>query len=233
MKLVLILLSCAATCALQAGVAVDAQTDAPRRICTNEVTFAWDWSWDWIPVNAQTATVVAKMQGGGVAFSNTVSRPVSSVTWRVFDSPTAIVDAAYDVTLSFPCVDKQVASRMVSCELRAASFAPHVRACSTDSLAWRRFELPTAFAYNVDWFPDATNSITYIQWKNQDDPSVPLIGPPSEFYDKCLFKAQGFLPVPKKYLPKATYLASIHEGSTQLAQCEIVCVSPGILIMVY
>ena len=230
MKLVLILLSCAATCALQAGVAVDAQTDAPRRICTNEVAFAWDWSWDWIPVNAQTATVVAKMQGGGVAFSNTVSRPVSSVTWRVFDSPTAIVDAAYDVTLSFPCVDKQVASRTVSCELRAASLAPHVRACGMNSAAWRMFELPTTFAYNANWFSGAT-MITDIQWKNMDDPSVPLISPPSE-YRSYLEKAQGFLPVPKNYLPRATYLASIHENSTRLAQSEISNES-GMMIIVF
>jgi len=230
MRFVLIALVCAATCALRAGVAVDAQTDVPRRICTNEMTLAWDWSWDWIPVNAQAATIVAKMQGGGVVFSNTVARPATSVTWRVFETPSAILDAAYDVTLSFPLAEKLTASRTFSCELRAASFAPHVRACETNSPAWRRFELPTAFAYNANWFPEATNIITYIQWKNLDDPSVPLIRPPSEYIYISLGKAQGFLPVPKDYLPRATYLASIHEMSTRLAQCEISNVT-GVMII--
>lgn len=220
MKLVLIVLSCAVTCALRAGVAVDVQTGVPHRICTNEMTLSWDWSWDWIPVNAQSATVVAKMQEGGVAFSNTVERPATSVTWRVFETPTAIVDAAYDVTLSFPLAGKLTASRTFTCELRAASFAPHVRACSTNSPAWYRFELPASFAYNVNWFPGATNIITYIQWRNLDDPSVPLIGPPRECFG-YLNKALGFLPVPKNHLPRAKYLVSIHEASARLAQCEI------------
>ena len=48
-KFALIVLACAATGALRAGIAVDAQTDVPRRICTNEVTLAWDWNWDWVP----------------------------------------------------------------------------------------------------------------------------------------------------------------------------------------
>ena len=65
MRLALIALTCAATCALRAGIAVDAQTDVPRRICTNEVTLAWDWNWDWVPPGAQAATIVAKIQGGG------------------------------------------------------------------------------------------------------------------------------------------------------------------------
>ena len=63
-KFALIVLTCAATGALRAGIAVDAQTDVPRRICTNEVTFAWDWNWDWVPPGAQSATIVAKTQGG-------------------------------------------------------------------------------------------------------------------------------------------------------------------------
>jgi hypothetical protein len=106
------------------------------------------------------------MQGGGV-FSNTVARPATSVTWRVFETPSAIVDAAYDVTLSFPLTEKLTASRTFSCELRTASFAPHVRACETNSAAWRKFELPTAFAYNANWFPGVT-TITYIQWKSRN-----------------------------------------------------------------
>ena len=225
MRLVLIALACAATCALRAGIAVDAQTDAPRRICTNEMTLAWDWSWDWIPVNAQAATVVAKMQGGGVVFSNTVARPATSVTWRVFETPSAILDAAYDVTLSFPLAEKLTASRTFSCELRAASFAPHVRACETNSPAWRKFELPTVFPFSADWF-HGVSYITYIQWKNLEDNTT--YGPPPN--GSGFQKTKGFLVVPDGYLPKAVYLASIHQLNTRLAQCEISNVT-GMLII--
>ena len=147
------------------------------------------------------------------------------MTWRVFETPSAILDTAYDVTLSFPLTEKLTASRTVTYELRADSFAPHIRACETNSAAWRKFELPTTFAYNANWFRGASR-ITYIQWKNLDDPSVPVIGPPT--YPG---KAQGFLVVPKDYLSRATYLASIHEGNTRLAQCEISNVTGMMIIL--
>ena len=92
----------------------------------------------------------------------------------------ANADTLVDVTLSFPCTDKLKASRTVTYEIREGSFAAHVRACETNSAAWRKFELPTTFAYNVNWFTGVTNKITWIQWKNLDgDPSVPSIGPPN------------------------------------------------------
>ena len=140
----------------------------------------------------------------------------------------ANADTLVDVTLSFPCTDKLKASRTVTYEIRKGSFTPRVCACETNSAAWRKFELPTTFAYNVNWFP-RTTSITYIQWRNLDDPSVPLIGPPNNG-NNYLKKSYGFLPVPKGYLPRATYLASIHEVNTRLAQCEISNVT-GMMIL--
>ena len=130
----------------------------------------------------------------------------------------ANADTLVDVTLSFPCADKLKASRTVTYEIRKGSFTPRVCACETNSAAWRKFELPTTFAYNVNWFP-RTTSITYIQWRNLDDPSVPLIGPPNDFWRAA--RDYGFVSVQKDYLPRATYLASIHEVNTRLAQCEI------------
>ena len=130
----------------------------------------------------------------------------------------ANADTLVDVTLSFPCTDKLKASRTVTYEIRKGSFTPRVCACETNSAAWRKFELPTTFAYNVNWFP-GTTSITYIQWRNLDDPSVPLIGPPNDFWRAA--RDYGFVSVQKDYLPRATYLASIHEVNTRLAQCEI------------
>ena len=130
----------------------------------------------------------------------------------------ANADTLVDVTLSFPCTDKLKASRTVTYEIRKGSFTPRVCACETNSAAWRKFELPTTFAYNVNWFP-GTTSITYIQWRNLDDPSVPLIGPPNDFWRAA--RDYGFVSVQKDYLPRATYLASIHQENTRLAQCEI------------
>ena len=151
------------------------------------------------------------------------------MTWRVFETPSAILDATYDVKLSFPLTEKLTASRTITYELRADSFTPHVRACETNSAAWRKFELPAVFPFNANWFRGASG-ITYIQWKNLDDPSVSVIGPPNSWFDNSYGKAQGFLVVPKDYLPRATYLASIHEENTRLAQCEISNVT-GMLII--
>ena len=156
-----------------------------------------------------------------------MARPVSSVTWRVFETPSAILDTAYDVTLSFPLTEKLTASRTVTYELRADSFAPHIRACETNSAAWRKFELPAVFPFDASWFRDVSR-ITYIQWKNLDDQSIPLYGPPSNWSSR--HKPYGFLVVPKDYLPRATYLASIHEGDTRLAQSEISNVT-GVMII--
>ena len=146
------------------------------------------------------------------------------MTWNIGDVGSLLAtnaDTSVDVTLSFPCADRQKASRTVKYEIREGSFAARVRACETNSAAWRKFELPTTFAYNVNWFTGVTNKITWIQWKNLDgDPSVPSIGPPNNG-NNYLNKSYGFLPVPKGYLPRATYRASIHELSTRLAQCEI------------
>ena len=233
MKLCFAAFSLMAVCAVQAGIVVDAQSDVPRRVCTDQLTFSWDWSWDWVPPAAQEATLTVRKTGGGLFLSNVVGRAVSSVTWNIGDVGNLLAtnaDTLVDVTLSFPCADKLRASRTVTYEIREGSFAAHVRACETNSAAWRKFELPTTFAYNANWFPEATNIITYIQWKNLDDPSVPLIRPPSEYLYISLGKAQGFLPVPKDYLPRATYLASIHEMSTRLAQCEISNLT-GVLIL--
>ena len=202
MKSLLTVFSLTAVCAVQAGIVVDAQSDVPRRVCTDQLTFSWDWGWDWIPPSAQ-------------------ERAVSSVTWNIGSLLATNADTLVDVTLSFPCADKLRASRTVTYEIREGSFAAHVRACETNSAAWRKFELPTTFAYNVNWFTGVTNKITWIQWKNLDgDPSVPSIGPPNNG-NNYLNKSYGFLPVPKGYLPRATYRASIHEMSTRLAQCEI------------
>ena len=115
-------------------------------------------------------------------------------------------DTLVDVTLSFPCADKLKASRTVTYEIREGSFAAHVRACETNSAAWRKFELPTTFAYNVNWFTGAPNIITYIQWRNLDDPSVPLIGPPSDCWKYTLNNSYGFLPVPDAATLSDTYV---------------------------
>ena len=224
MKSLLTAFSLTAVCAVQAGIVVDAQSDVPRRVCTDQLTFSWDWSWDWVPPAAQEATLTVRKTGGGLFLSNVVGRAVSSVTWNIGDVGNLLAtnaDTLVDVTLSFPCADKLRASRTVTYEIREGSFAAHVRACETNSAAWRKFELPTTFAYNVNWFTGVTNKITWIQWKNLDgDPSVPSIGPPNNG-NNYLNKSYGFLPVPKGYLPRATYRASIHEVSTRLAQCEI------------
>ena len=207
MKSLLTVFSLTAVCAVQAGIVVDAQSDVPRRVCTDQLTFSWDWR---------------RKTGGGACFlSNVVGRAVSSVTWdigNVRNFLAANADTLVDVTLSFPCADKLKASRTVTYEIRKGSFTPRVCACETNSAAWRKFELPTTFAYNVNWFP-GTTSITYIQWRNLDDPSVPLIGPPNDFWRAA--RDYGFVSVQKDYLPRATYLASIHEVNTRLAQCEI------------
>ena len=222
MKSLLTVFSLTAVCAVQAGIVVDAQSDVPRRVCTDQLTFSWDWSWDWVPPAAQEATLTVRKTGGGACFlSNVVGRAVSSVTWdigNVRNFLAANADTLVDVTLSFPCADKLKASRTVTYEIRKGSFTPRVCACETNSAAWRKFELPTTFAYNVNWFP-GTTSITYIQWRNLDDPSVPLIGPPNDFWRAA--RDYGFVSVQKDYLPRATYLASIHEVNTRLAQCEI------------
>ena len=222
MKLVFAAFSLMAVCAVQAGIVVDAQSDVPRRVCTDQLTFSWDWSWDWIPPSAQEATLTVRKTGGSAClFSNVVGRAVSSATWNIGNVRNflaANADTSVDVTLSFPCADKLRASRTVTYEIRKGSFTPRVCACETNSAAWRKFELPTTFAYNVNWFP-GTTSITYIQWRNLDDPSVPLIGPPNDFWRAA--RDYGFVSVQKDYLPRATYLASIHEVNTRLAQCEI------------
>ena len=234
MKSLLTVFSLTAVCAVQAGIVVDAQSDVPRRVCTDQLTFSWDWSWDWIPPAAQEATLTVRKTGGGAYFlSNVVGRAVSSVTWNIGDVRNflaANADTLVDVTLSFPCADKLKASRTVTYEIRKGSFTPRVCACETNSAAWRKFELPTTFAYNVNWFTGAPNIITYIQWRNLDDPSVPLIGPPSDCWKYTLNNSYGFLPVPKDYLPRATYLASIHQWNTRLAQCEISNVT-GMMIL--
>ena len=231
MKLIFAAFSLMAVCAVQAGIVVDAQSDVPRRVCTDQLTFSWDWSWDWIPPSAQEATLTVRKTGGGACFlSNVVGRAVSSVTWdigNVRNFLAANADTLVDVTLSFPCTDKLKASRTVTYEIRKGSFTPRVCACETNSVAWRKFELPTTFAYNVNWFP-GTTSITYIQWRNLDDPSVPLIGPPNDFWRAA--RDYGFVSVQKDYLPRATYLASIHQWNTRLAQCEISNVT-GMMIL--
>ena len=48
MKSLLTVFSLTAVCAVQAGIVVDAQSDVPRRVCTDQLTFSWDWSWDWV-----------------------------------------------------------------------------------------------------------------------------------------------------------------------------------------
>ena len=231
MKSLLTVFSLMAVCAVQAVIVVDAQSDVPRRVCTDQLTFSWDWSWDWIPPAAQEATLTVRKTGGGACFlSNVVGRAVSSVTWdigNVRNFLAANADTLVDVTLSFPCTDKLKASRTVTYEIRKGSFTPRVCACETNSAAWRKFELPTTFAYNVNWFAGVT-SITYIQWRNLDDPSVPLIGPPNDFWRAA--RDYGFVSVQKDYLPRATYLASIHEVNTRLAQCEISNVT-GMMIL--
>ena len=81
MKLVFAAFSLMAVCAVQAGIVVDAQSDVPRRVCTDQLTFSWDWSWDWVPPAAQEATLTVRKTGGGLFLSNVVGRAVSSVTW--------------------------------------------------------------------------------------------------------------------------------------------------------
>ena len=231
MKLCFAAFSLMAVCAVQAGIVVDAQSDVPRRVCTDQMTFSWDWSWDWIPPSAQEATLTVRKTGGSAClFSNVVGRAVSSATWNIGNVRNflaANADTLVDVTLSFPCTDKLKASRTVTYEIRKGSFTPRVCACETNSAAWRKFELPTTFAYNANWFP-GTTLITYIQWRNLDDPSVPLIGPPNDFWRAA--RDYGFVSVQKDYLPRATYLASIHEVNTRLAQCEISNVT-GMMIL--
>ena len=68
MKLIFAAFSLMAVCAVQAGIVVDAQSDVPRRVCTDQLTFSWDWSWDWIPPAAQEATLTVRKTGGGCLF---------------------------------------------------------------------------------------------------------------------------------------------------------------------
>ena len=85
MKSLLTVFSLMAVCAVQAGIVVDAQSDVPRRVCTDQLTFSWDWSWDWVPPAAQEATLTVRKTGGGLFLSNVVGRAVSSVTWNIGD----------------------------------------------------------------------------------------------------------------------------------------------------
>ena len=132
-----------------------------------------------------------------------------------------------NVTLSFPRIAVMTASRTASYELRQGSFSPRVRACETNSAGWRRFELPVTFDFNAQWFRNASQ-ITYIQWKDVIDPSIPLYVPP---YRNTWEGSDGFLTVTNGYLPESIYLASIHEGNTRLAQCEI-CNMQGMMIFI-
>ena len=105
MKLVFAAFSLMAVCAVQAGIVVDAQSDVPHRVCTDQLTFSWDWSWDWVPSTAQEATLTVRKTGGGLFLSNIVGRAVSSVTWNIGDVGTLLAtnaDTLVDVTLSFP-----------------------------------------------------------------------------------------------------------------------------------
>ena len=68
MKSLLTVFSLTAVCAVQAGIVVDAQSDVPRRVCTDQLTFSWDWGWDWIPPSAQEATLTVRKTGGGGLF---------------------------------------------------------------------------------------------------------------------------------------------------------------------
>ena len=68
MKSLLTVFSLMAVCAVQAGIVVDAQSDVPRRVCTDQLTFSWDWSWDWVPPAAQEATLTVRKTGGGCLF---------------------------------------------------------------------------------------------------------------------------------------------------------------------
>ncbi len=68
MKLIFAAFSLMAVCAVQAGIVVDAQSDVPRRVCTDQLTFSWDWSWDWVPPAAQEATLTGRKTGGGCLF---------------------------------------------------------------------------------------------------------------------------------------------------------------------
>lgn len=219
----------ASAASLRAGVTVDAQTGTRIPVCTNELTFAWDWNWDWIPTTAQTATVVAKDTGGGLLYSNTVSRPVSSVTWDLSTLVEPVVQSKFfSATLSFPCPDKFRASRTANYELRAGSFRPRVRACETNSAAWRRFELPTTFDFDARWFR-GVSMITYIQWKDTVNTDIPLYTPNN--LGGFPSSARGFLTVPEGYLPQGVYLASIHQWNTRLAEC-VICNQLGMMIFI-
>ncbi len=215
MRSIVTAIAMAAACTLQAGIVVDAQTDIPRRITSQEMTFDWDWGWEWVPADAQQATLTVKKAGGDTLLSRTVGRTETSITWEIGNLLATDGDTSVDVTLSF-AADSGNASRTVAYEVRQASFTPHVRACETNSMAWKSFELPVTFPYNANWFRGAS-IITWIQWKNLEDTALPLIGPPEGY----IGHSYGFLTVPKDYLGKSVYLASIHEGDVRLAQCEI------------
>ena len=219
MRSIVTAIAMAAVWSLQGGIVVDAQTDIPRRITSQQMTFDWDWDAEWIPDTAQQATLTVKKRvGGDTLLSRTVGRTASpSVTWEIGDLLTTDGDTAVNVTLSFPDTDAQTVSRTVTYEVRQAVFAPHVRACETNSMAWRSCELPATFPYNANWFRGASN-ITFIQWRDLEDTSLPLIGPPEGQHPSTPY---GFMTVPKDYLGKSVYLASIHEGDVRLAQCEI------------
>ena len=58
----------------------------------------------------------------------------------------------------FACTDKLKASRTVTYEIRKGSFTPRVCACETNSAAWRKFELPTTFAYRYPQKSDGSSS---------------------------------------------------------------------------
>lgn len=228
MRMLLIAAVTACAGALYAGVPVDAQANSWIRICTNELTLAWDWDWEWVPSSAMTATVTAKDTGGGILFNQNISRPTSSVTWNLSNLIEPKVQSKrINVTLSFPLINVMTASRTATYELRQGSFSPRVRACETNSAGWRRFELPVTFDFDARWFRN-TSQITYIQWKDVINPSIPLYPPP---YRQTWEGADGFLTVTNGYLPESIYLASIHEYNTRLAQCEI-CNMQGMMIFI-
>lgn len=199
-----------------AGVYVDAQTDVRQRprIATNEVTFAWDWDWPWVPSTATEAKIVAK--GHHFGWTNTVARPATSTTWKLFELPAPqILDDVIDVTLSFVPAGGLAVSQTVTYELRAASFGQTaIRACETNSPLWTKLEFPCVIPFDVLWFDDYKrgSGFTYIQFRDVAD-NVVKAGPPWGAFDTVV---AGYQTMPSQYLPQGEYWVELWNGSTKI-----------------
>lgn len=219
-RLGLPLMALVLTCSVHAGVYVDAQTDVRQRmrIATNEVTFAWDWDWAWVPPTATEAKIVAL--GHSYGWTNTVARPGTSTTWKLFDLPAPkILDDVITVTLSFTQSGGFVTSSSTTYELRAATFGQTaIRACETNSPLWTKFDPPCVIPFDTQWIDGYKRGygFTYIQFRDATDNLVKK-GPPWGGFNAVA----GYQTVPANYLPRGNYWIELWSGNDKIARALV------------